>query len=107
MTNAALDARATCSAKRGRQMGLQDTGGVTRNMSTRPVNKISVGKRYRNDLGDVKALAESIEDIGLLHPITVDEENRLLAGARRLAACKRLGWKTIPVKVIKGARNGT
>ena len=82
-------------------------GCVTRNMSTRPVNKISVGKRYRKDLGDVKALAESIEDIGLLHPITVDEENRLLAGARRLAACKRLGWKTIPVKVIKGARNGT
>ena len=89
------------------QMGPQDMGCITRNMSTRPVNKISVGKRYRKDLGDVKALAESIEDIGLLHPITVDEENRLLAGARRLAACKRLGWKTIPVKVIKGARNGT
>jgi ParB-like chromosome segregation protein Spo0J len=27
--------------------------------------------------------------IGLLNPITVDENGRLLAGARRLAACKR------------------
>ena len=106
MTNAALEARRVLQ-RAVEQMGPQDTGGVTRNMSTRPVNKISVGKRYRKDLGDVKTLAESIEDIGLLHPITVDEENRLLAGARRLAACKRLGWKTIPVKVIKGARNGT
>ena len=27
--------------------------------------------------------------VGLLNPITVDENGRLLAGARRLAACKR------------------
>ena len=106
MTNAALEARATCSAKRGRQMGPQDMGGVTRNMSTRPVNKISVGKRYRKDLGDVKALAESIEDIGLLHPITVDEENRLLAGAV-VSPVQAARLEDIPVKVIKGARNGT
>jgi ParB-like chromosome segregation protein Spo0J len=99
-----------CNAPYGREVGRwvrKAWESITRNMSTRPVNKIRVGTRDRKDLGDVKALAESIEDIGLLHPITVDEENRLLSGARRLAACKLLGWKTIPVKVIKGACNGT
>jgi ParB family chromosome partitioning protein len=52
-------------------------------------------------MGDIDGLAESIEDIGLLHPITVDEQGWLLAGARRLAACKRLGWKDIPVNVAR------
>lgn len=72
-------------------------------MSCRPVNAIKIGKRHRRDLGDIDALAGSIEDIGLLNPITVDEKNRLLAGARRLAACKQLGWKTILVNVVRCA----
>jgi ParB family chromosome partitioning protein len=63
-----------------------------------------VGERHRRDLGDVDGLAESIEDIGLLNPITVDENGLLLAGARRLAACKRLGWKTIPANVVRCSR---
>jgi ParB-like nuclease domain len=69
--------------------------------ATMQVADIKVGKRHRRDMGDIAALAESIEDIGLLHPITVDEKNRLLAGARRLAACKLLGWKTVPVNVVR------
>jgi ParB family transcriptional regulator, chromosome partitioning protein len=63
------------------------------------VEDISVGERLRRDLGDIEALAASIEDIGLLNPITVDETGRLLAGARRLAACKLLGWEMVPVNV--------
>jgi ParB family transcriptional regulator, chromosome partitioning protein len=70
---------------------------------TRAIAAIKVGKRYRRDLGDIDALAASIEDIGLLHPIIVDEQGFLLAGARRLAACKRLGWKKIPVNIVKAA----
>ena len=63
-----------------------------------PVDSIIVGEeRFRKDLGDIPALAESIEDIGyLLHPITVDDNRKLLAGERRLAAFKHLGWKEIP-----------
>jgi ParB family chromosome partitioning protein len=49
-------------------------------------------------------MAASIEDIGLLNPITVDENGLLLAGGRRLAACKLLGWKDIPVSVVRCAR---
>ena len=67
----------------------------------RPISSIRIGERQRRDMGDIDGLAESIEDIGLLHPITVDEQGRLLAGVRRLAACKRLGWKDIPVNVAR------
>ena len=68
---------------------------------TLPLGNIRVGKRHRRDMGDIEGLAASIADIGLLHPITVDEDGRLLAGARRLAACKQLGWKEIPVNVVR------
>jgi ParB family chromosome partitioning protein len=68
---------------------------------TIPISRIKVGERHRRDLGDIESLAASIADIGLLHPITVDEDGRLLAGARRLAACKQLDWKEIPVNVVK------
>jgi len=63
------------------------------------VDKIIVGHRYREDLGDVEALSKSIEQSGLLHPIvvkeTLDNKYQLMAGARRLEACKLLGWKEI------------
>jgi len=49
----------------------------------------------------IAALAESITEIGLNHPILIDEDDNLLAGQRRLAACKLLGWPTIPAKVVK------
>jgi ParB family transcriptional regulator, chromosome partitioning protein len=76
----------------------------TAHTTTRAIADIKVGrKRIRKDMGDIQSLAESIEDIGLLHAITVDEEGRLSAGARRLAAAKLLGWKTIPVNVVRGA----
>jgi len=67
----------------------------------RAIDEIVVGDRHRRDLGDIDGLAASIEDIGLLHPITVDEQSQLLAGARRRAACKRLGWRDIPVNVVR------
>ena len=64
-----------------------------------PIDRIVVGARTRRDMGDLAALAASIAEIGLLNPITVDEDGRLLAGARRLAACKLLGWTEVEVTV--------
>ena len=54
-----------------------------------PIDQIIVGDRTRRDLGDIAGLDTRIAKIGLLNPITVDENGRLLAGARGLAACKR------------------
>src|SRR5713226_3509350 len=64
------------------------------------IEKIEVGFRYRKDLGDLHVLAESIADVGLLHPVVVTPEGRLIAGQRRLEACRLLGWTEIPVTII-------
>ena len=64
------------------------------------VEKVKVGSRFRKDLGDLDALAKSIAEVGLLHPIVVDEEGNLVAGYRRLMACRRLGWRRVPVHVV-------
>ncbi len=66
----------------------------------RPIDEIEIGFRYRKDLGDVRALAQSIEAVGLLHPVVVTPEGRLIAGQRRLAACRLLGWREIPVTLV-------
>ena len=36
------------------------------------------------DLGDIKTLAKSIQEIGLLHPIVVNQYNELVAGQRKI-----------------------
>lgn len=71
--------------------------GVT---ATRSVAVIKLGSRLRRSLGDVSSLAQSINDLGLLHPIVLDTNNNLISGERRLAACKALGWRRVPVSVV-------
>ena len=67
---------------------------------TRPIDSIHVGFRYRKDLGDLRSLADSIGEVGLLHPVVVTPEGRLIAGQRRLEACRTLGWSDVPVTVV-------
>ncbi len=52
---------------------------------------VKLGKRHRNDLGDLHALTRSIRAIGLLHPIVITPDNRLVAGARRVGRTHRVG----------------
>jgi ParB family chromosome partitioning protein len=70
-------------------------------ITTMPIADIKVGKRIRKDMGDLAWLAASIAAIGLVNPITVDEDRRLLAGARRLAACKLLGLQQVEVRIMR------
>lgn len=63
-----------------------------------PLESITVGKRLREDYGDIAGLAASIEQFGLLHPIVVDEEANLVAGGRRLRAVQMLGWESVDVR---------
>jgi ParB family chromosome partitioning protein len=65
----------------------------------RTVESIIVGARHRRDFGDLDALVASIDRLGLLQPITVTLDGVLICGARRLAAIKRLGWRTVNVWV--------
>jgi ParB family chromosome partitioning protein len=71
-------------------------------MTTRKISDITVGERHRKEMGDLDALAASIADIGLLNPITIAPDGTLLAGSRRLAACKKLGWDKVPVRIMEG-----
>jgi ParB family chromosome partitioning protein len=71
------------------------------NAAVMKVADIKVGKRIREDMGDIQSLAESIEDLGLLHPVLVTPEGFLLSGERRLRAAKLLGWADIPVSIVE------
>lgn len=68
----------------------------------RTVDSILVGTRHRADLGDIDALAASIDRDGLLQPVTITIDGMLVCGARRLAAIKKLGWRTVNVWVRSG-----
>ncbi|MGB3954817.1 MAG: ParB N-terminal domain-containing protein [Brooklawnia sp.] len=68
----------------------------------RAVDSLIVGKRHRTDLGDIETLAASIDRDGLLQPLTITIDGVLVCGARRLAAIKMLGWRTVSVWVRGG-----
>lgn len=68
----------------------------------RTVDSIVIGFRHRQDLGDIDALMRSIEQHGLLQPITITPDGVLVCGRRRLEAVKRLGWRTLKVWVRSG-----
>ena len=64
------------------------------------ISSIQVGERHRRDLGDVEQLAASIAELGLLHPIVIKPDGVLIAGERRLEACKKLKWADVAVTVV-------
>lgn len=65
------------------------------------IDKIVVGDRIRKDFGDIEELAENIKKNGLLNPITINNRHVLLAGERRLRACKLLGWSQVDVRMVE------
>lgn len=65
-----------------------------------PVAEIVVRDRVRKDLGNLLALEESVRRLGLLHPVVLNSRRELIAGSRRLAVAKRIGWAAIPARVV-------
>ena len=58
--------------------------------------------RTHFDVEEIAELAQSIEKEGLLQPILVrkvDDGYQIIAGERRWQACKKLGMKTVPIRV--------
>lgn len=64
------------------------------------IDKIIVGDRIRKDFGDIQELADDIKENGLINPPTINKSYVLLAGERRLRACKSLGWTQIEVHML-------
>ena len=56
--------------------------------------KINPGRRDTQQR-NVEELARSISAVGLMNPITVTQDNTLIAGLHRLEAVKLLGWTEI------------
>jgi hypothetical protein len=65
------------------------------------IGEIQTGPRRRKELGDLEALAASIQWYGLIHPIVIDQDRLLVAGERRLNACQLLGWTDIEVRIYE------
>ncbi len=67
-----------------------------------PCGQIRIGERHRREMGDLEGLAASIAREGLLQPIGITEDFRLVFGQRRLAAVQGiLQWPTIPARVVR------
>ena len=55
--------------------------------------------RQRKEFNDIEELAQSIANVGLIHPIIVDDDTlHLIAGERRLRAVVSLGWTEVPIR---------
>ncbi|MFW5686252.1 MAG: ParB N-terminal domain-containing protein [Spirochaetota bacterium] len=64
------------------------------------IEEIVIRKRVRKNLGDLTSLMESMRRHGLLNPVVINSRNELVAGHRRTESARRLGWKTIEVRVV-------
>ncbi len=67
-----------------------------------PCEQIQVGERHSKEMGDLEGLAASIAREGLLQPVGITEDFRLVFGQRRLVAMQDiLKWPTIPARVVR------
>lgn len=57
-------------------------------------------RRLRPDV--VEALAASMDQVGQLQPIILNDDGTLIAGWHRIAAAKQLGWETIKAICVDG-----
>jgi len=65
------------------------------------ISDIKTNSTYLRLDSDVDMLAKSIEQVGLIHPLSVNDKNELLAGGRRYCAIKKLGWTNVEVTMVK------
>ena len=65
-----------------------------------PISEIKINPGRRDtQQRNVEELARSIAAVGLMNPITVTQDNTLIAGLHRLEAVKLLGWTEIECTV--------
>ena len=65
-----------------------------------PISEIKLNPGRREaEPEDIKNLADSIAELGLLNPITIGRNHTLIAGRHRLEAAKLLGWTEIECTV--------
>jgi len=70
---------------------------LERQVRTVRIDDIKIVDRIRKDYGDLNELAQDIAKWGLINYPVVTPDNVLIAGERRIRACRLLGWTEIPV----------
>ncbi len=68
------------------------------------IDAINTEDSVRSPDTDISDLLATIAEVGLLEPIAVTEDHRLVFGSRRLRACQQLGWTQIPACVVPKAQ---
>lgn len=69
------------------------------NLQNVNIRDIKVNKRFRKDYGNIDDLVKSIQDKGILQPITLNKNLELMAGGRRYIAAVRCELTTIPALI--------
>jgi len=59
------------------------------------IKDIKIENRFREKEGNIKELIENIKENGLIVPIVIDKNNKLVDGGRRIKAFELLGKKDI------------
>jgi ParB family chromosome partitioning protein len=73
-------------------------------IETKKIIKPALTMRLETEKSNIKDLADSIDKVGLINPITLNKNGKyyeVVAGFRRYLACERLRWKEIPCVVIE------
>lgn len=65
-----------------------------------PISDIRVENEYLRVDTNVDELKKSIETVGLINPVVINQNNELIAGGRRYKALMELGYTEIPVTKV-------
>ncbi len=65
------------------------------------IDDITVTNPYLRLDTQIEELKKSIQAIGLIHPLIINQNNELIAGGRRYSALKSLGVEEIPVVIVE------
>src|ERR1700685_3598696 len=64
------------------------------------IDSIIVGERGNRNLTGLGELKASITGHNLVHPLILTTDRHLALGARRLEACRQLGWTDVPAMTV-------
>ncbi len=64
------------------------------------LSQITISNPYLRNNTDIETLKKSIETIGLINPLTVNDKNELIAGGRRYQALKELEIEEVEVSRV-------
>lgn len=65
-------------------------------MELMPIDSIKIKSSYLRTETNIEKLKKSIETVGIINPLIINNNNELIAGGRRYSALKELGFKEVP-----------